>query len=86
VRTEFVFQRTLPANYVFQVSDKLCLFQIDLFISVEEPHVCLQRKSCVLEAEPRSTLFPCVISRSFGKEDVLSTRILKVEKGKFCST
>jgi hypothetical protein len=32
---------------------------VDIFSRVEETHVCLQRKSSMLEAAASSTLFPC---------------------------
>jgi hypothetical protein len=57
VRFEVDFKGILPANQSFQFGDRLIFFLIYLFSSVEETHVSLQRKTCVLEAAACSSLF-----------------------------
>jgi hypothetical protein len=47
----------LPANQVFEGVELHIFSPIGLFISVEENHVTLKRKACVLEAGVCSTLF-----------------------------
>jgi hypothetical protein len=49
----------LPAT-VFQGGDRLAVCQICLYNSVEETHVSLQRKPCMLEAAASRTLFPLI--------------------------
>jgi hypothetical protein len=48
----------LHANHGFQGGKGLILFQIVIFIFIEETHVSLQRKPSRLEAAAFSALFP----------------------------
>jgi hypothetical protein len=60
MRTELVFKRNTPKNQSFEESgERFISSQISLPSKVEEAHVCLQRKPCVLEAGASSTLFSC---------------------------
>jgi hypothetical protein len=47
-----------PATWVFQYGDRLCSLQISLFSRVDERHVYLKRKQCMLEAGISSQCFP----------------------------
>jgi hypothetical protein len=49
----------LPANHSFQCGEKLILLQIGLYSYVEEKHVPLKRKPCILETAASSPLFLC---------------------------
>jgi hypothetical protein len=59
MRIELVFERILPANQKFQGGERLILFQIDLFNSVEETNVSLERTPSVFQEGASSTLLPC---------------------------
>jgi hypothetical protein len=49
----------LPENHTFEAGERLILFQIGIFSSIEETHVSLQGKPSVLEAGTYISLFPC---------------------------
>jgi hypothetical protein len=71
----------LPGNHNFQGRERLILFQICLFMWVEETQVSLERKPSMLEATADSTLFPCENWASFWKEYFLKLMGFMVDIG-----
>jgi hypothetical protein len=49
----------LSANHCFPGGERLILFQIGLFSSVEETRVSLQRQPSLVDAGGSRTLLPC---------------------------
>jgi hypothetical protein len=68
---------------MFQIVQRLYLFQIDPINWVEEIHVSLQRKPSVLEAGASTSFFPCENLVSFWKQYFLQILTFTVEKGSF---
>jgi hypothetical protein len=64
---------------VFQGGDSLCLLQTVRISRVEETHVSLQRKPCMLEAAESSALFHCENGVSFRMRYFLEGGFFKVE-------
>jgi hypothetical protein len=69
------FKGIFSANQNFQFGNRLILFQVCLYNSVEEPHVSLQRNTSGLEAASCSSLFPCETSVGYLKEFFLKEEL-----------
>jgi hypothetical protein len=70
---------------MFQGGDRLSFLQTVKISTVEETHVSLQRKPCMLEDAEPSTLFPCENGVSFRMICFLQGAFFKVEIGSLCS-
>jgi hypothetical protein len=58
IETNVTLKRILPDTWLFQVENKLSLFQISLYSRVQETHKSLERNPSVLEAVAASIFFP----------------------------
>jgi hypothetical protein len=78
----YILKGIVPARWVFQGAERLSLLEIGLYTSVDETHIYLERRPCVLEAVALPHCFP-VRTELFPKEYIVQIIVLKMEKASF---